>query len=157
MPVRFQVDGDFYDHPKTIGMSDGAVALWTRAGSYSASQFTDGFIPDAMLDRLSPTPEGAIHELLRRGLWKRSRGGYSFIRDNKSPFWRITRKGSRPWIPNKLRQAVYDRDGHRCVRCGSVERLSLDHIIPWSTGGRDTFENLRTFCLPCNWSRGARA
>jgi hypothetical protein len=29
MPIRFQVDPDFYDHPKTIGMSDAATALWS--------------------------------------------------------------------------------------------------------------------------------
>lgn len=78
MPVRFQVDSDFYDHPKTIDMSDAATALWTRAGSYSAAKLTDGFIKDAILPRLSQTPEAAAKELVRRGLWKRVRGGYRF-------------------------------------------------------------------------------
>lgn len=78
MPVRFQVDGDFYDHPKTLDMSDAATALWTRAGSYSAAKLTDGFVPDAMLARLSQTPEEAAQELVRRGLWKRVRGGHQF-------------------------------------------------------------------------------
>lgn len=78
MPVRFQVDPDFYDHPKSIGMSDAAVALWTRAGSYSAAKLTDGFIAEHVLVTLSRTPEEAATELTRRGLWKRVRGGYRF-------------------------------------------------------------------------------
>jgi hypothetical protein len=78
MPIRFQVDSDFYDHPKTIDMSDAATALWTRAGSYSAAKLTDGFVADAVLARLTQTPEEASRELIRRGLWKRVRGGYQF-------------------------------------------------------------------------------
>lgn len=78
MPVRFQVDGDFYDHPKTLDMSDAATGLWTRAGSYSAAKLTDGFVPDAMLARLSRTPDEASQELVRRGLWKRAKGGFQF-------------------------------------------------------------------------------
>jgi uncharacterized OB-fold protein len=78
MPVRFQVDSDFYDHPKSTDASDAAVALWTRAGSYSAAKLLDGFVPDAMLARLSQTPEDAAQELVRRRLWKRVKGGYRF-------------------------------------------------------------------------------
>lgn len=78
MPVRFQVDSDFYDHPKTIDLSDAATALWVRAGSYSAAKLTDGLVVDAMLARLSATPQESARELVRRGLWKRVRGGYRF-------------------------------------------------------------------------------
>jgi len=78
MPIRFQVDPDFYDHPKTLGMSDAAVALWTRAGSYSAAKLTDGFVADAALVRLSQSPLEAARELIRRGLWSRVKGGYRF-------------------------------------------------------------------------------
>ena len=78
MPIRFQVDPDFYDHPKTLGMSDAAVALWVRAGSYSAAKLTDGFVADAALDVLSRTPTEAARELTRRGLWSRVKGGYRF-------------------------------------------------------------------------------
>jgi hypothetical protein len=78
MPVRFQVDPDFYDHPKTYGMSDAAVALWTRAGSYSAAKLTDGFIAEHVLALLSQSPQEAADELKRRGLWSRVKGGYKF-------------------------------------------------------------------------------
>lgn len=78
MPVRFQVDPDFYDHPKSIGMSDAAVALWTRAGSYSAAKLLDGFIAEHVLSTLSRTPDEASAELVARGLWRRVRGGFQF-------------------------------------------------------------------------------
>lgn len=147
MPVRFQVDSDFYDHPKTIDMSDAATALWIRAGSYSVAHHTKDFINKRALPLLTQNIEAA-EELVDRGLWSRRRDGFRFLPLNP--------KRGRPWIPTKLRNAVYQRDGYRCLTCGSADRLSLDHVRPWSLGGKDTFENLRTLCLPCNWSRGAR-
>jgi hypothetical protein len=77
VPVRFQVDGDFYDHPKTLGMSDHAVALWTRAGSYSVAKRTDGFIAEHVLAILTKHSEAA-EELVTRDLWRRVKGGYKF-------------------------------------------------------------------------------
>ncbi len=68
MPVRFQVDPDFYDHPKAIGMSDSATALWVRAGSYSAAKLTDGFVAEAALILLSRCPDEAASELVARRL-----------------------------------------------------------------------------------------
>lgn len=78
VPIRFQVDPDFYDHPKAIGMSDAATALWVRAGSYSAAKLTDGFIAEAALSLLTRCPEEASGELVMRGLWRRVKGGFRF-------------------------------------------------------------------------------
>lgn len=78
MPVRFQVDPDFYDHPKVIGLSDAAVALWARAGSYSTAKLLDGFVPEHALAMLSRTPDEAAAELVARGLWRRTKGGFRF-------------------------------------------------------------------------------
>ena len=110
------------------------------------------------LPLLSGTPVDAAEELVRRGLWLRAVGGYLFSTDDHPRvLGKVTRSGSRPWIPNWLRRAVYERDGYCCVRCGSEQDLSLDHRKHWSKGGQDTLDNLRTYCLPCNWARGARA
>lgn len=78
MPIRFQVDPDFYDHPKALDLSDAAVALWTRAGSYSAAKLTDGFVPERALALLSSTHVAAAEELRRCGLWHRVKGGFRF-------------------------------------------------------------------------------
>lgn len=78
MPVRFQVDPDFYDHPKTAGMSDAAFSLWVRAGSFSAAKLTDGFVAEAVLVHTLRSDTRIADELVERGLWRRRRGGYVF-------------------------------------------------------------------------------
>ncbi len=78
MPIRFQVDGDFYDHPKTTGMSDAAFSLWVRAGSFSAAKATDGFIAEDVLVLTLRAEVEVAEELVRRGLWRRVKGGYRF-------------------------------------------------------------------------------
>jgi 5-methylcytosine-specific restriction endonuclease McrA len=55
----------------------------------------------------------------------------------------------------QLRQVVLARDGHRCVICGSTQRLEVDHIQPVAAGGTDDPRNLRTVCFTHN-PRGAR-
>lgn len=74
----FKLDDSFYDHPKVFDASDAAVALWVRAGCWSARNLTDGFVPAGMPVRLSTSAEAAAAELARRGLWERTRGGWLF-------------------------------------------------------------------------------
>jgi 5-methylcytosine-specific restriction endonuclease McrA len=62
--------------------------------------------------------------------------------------WRYGRP--RPAIPTWLRRLVYAADGHRCVYCGNGGQLQLDHVKPWSCGGRTSFWNLMTLCGDCN-------
>lgn len=49
-----------------------------------------------------------------------------------------------------FRHIVYERDGYRCVQCGSRRELTLDHVIPKAQGGAHTVDNLQTMCGPCN-------
>lgn len=74
----FRVDDSFYDHPKVFDAPDCAVALWVRAGTWSARSLTNGFVPSAMLARFCSDPGIAARELVRRGLWLRVRGGFQF-------------------------------------------------------------------------------
>ena len=55
------------------------------------------------------------------------------------------------WIHRSTRMAIYERDGHKCVVCGSAENLSLDHI---DDVRGNVPENLVTACSSCNSSRG---
>jgi hypothetical protein len=61
----------------------------------------------------------------------------------------------RTGIPEEVRIAVWRRDGGRCVRCGTRERLEYDHIIPVSLGGSSTVRNIELLCETCNRSKGA--
>lgn len=48
------------------------------------------------------------------------------------------------------RGLIYERDGWRCVQCGSTDDLTLDHVRPRSKGGTNHYGNLQTLCGPCN-------
>ena len=56
----------------------------------------------------------------------------------------------RPPIPKDVVDTVWNRDGGKCVYCGSNENLHLDHIIPFSKGRDTSVENLQLLCQKCN-------
>lgn len=56
----------------------------------------------------------------------------------------------RPPIPKEVVDVVWNRDGGKCVYCGSQKNLHLDHIIPFSKGGDSSVENLQILCQECN-------
>lgn len=51
------------------------------------------------------------------------------------------------------RKNIYERDNYTCQYCGEKPRtkdLNIDHVIPRSKGGRNTWENLVCSCVKCN-------
>lgn len=64
-------------------------------------------------------------------------------------------RGSRN-IPLSLRLKVMDRDGYMCVKCHATRQTNptlefhIDHIIPWSEGGKTELNNLQLLCSKCN-------
>jgi 5-methylcytosine-specific restriction endonuclease McrA len=55
------------------------------------------------------------------------------------------------------RKNILERDRHTCQYCTKRgEQLTLDHIIPRSRGGVDSWENLVTACMRCNVRKGNR-
>jgi hypothetical protein len=62
-------------------------------------------------------------------------------------------------IVRLTRQNVMLRDAHQCQYCARrlpVRELNIDHVLPRSRGGGDSWENLVTACRPCNLNKGRR-
>jgi hypothetical protein len=59
----------------------------------------------------------------------------------------------RPRIPESVRIEVWRRDGGKCARCGSREKLEYDHIVPISKGGSNTARNIELLCERHNRSK----
>ena len=55
------------------------------------------------------------------------------------------------------RKNIMRRDNHRCQYCKRTDlALTIDHIIPKSKGGDDSWENLIAACVKCNNKKGDR-
>lgn len=75
----------------------------------------------------------------------------------------VPRRGAR-WS----RRGVLQRDGYRCVYCGiragekqrgnllAKQDFTIDHLIPRSRGGRNTWGNTACACPGCNHRKGNR-
>jgi hypothetical protein len=59
-------------------------------------------------------------------------------------------------ISQDVKDKVWNRDGGKCVECGSNENLEFDHIIPHSKGGANTYRNIQLLCEPCNRRKSAK-
>jgi len=53
------------------------------------------------------------------------------------------------------RRGVLRRDGNRCAYC-DAHATTIDHVLPRSRGGADSWENLVACCLKCNNIKGDR-
>ncbi len=66
-------------------------------------------------------------------------------------------------IPRKevkfSRQNVFLRDKHTCQYCTEIfpeHKLNLDHVLPRDKGGKTTWKNIVTSCIPCNTRKANR-
>jgi 5-methylcytosine-specific restriction endonuclease McrA len=56
------------------------------------------------------------------------------------------------------RKNLFRRNEFRCQYCGRKDvALTLDHVMPKSRGGEESWENLVAACKPCNTKKGNRA
>lgn len=51
---------------------------------------------------------------------------------------------------------IYRRDGFECVYCGSKKNLTIDHVVPKSKGGDNSWNNMVTCCNKCNFNKADR-
>jgi 5-methylcytosine-specific restriction endonuclease McrA len=88
-----------------------------------------------------------VRERERRGRWRLERA-HAALAGEGAP-------RRRDVIARPVRQAVWERDGGRCVACGADFELQFDHVIPVALGGASTVDNLQVLCGPCNRAKGA--
>lgn len=60
-------------------------------------------------------------------------------------------------ITEEIRKGVFKRDGEMCRKCGSKERLSIDHIRPLFWHGSNDADNLQALCVSCNSSKAIKS
>ena len=86
-----------------------------------------------------------------------SAGGRSFEIPKVVVLKKYVKLPDRMYRPN--RRNIFLRDNYTCVYCLrslSADELSVDHVMPKSRGGKETWENLVTACKPCNCLKGDR-
>ncbi|PSF35255.1 HNH endonuclease [Aphanothece hegewaldii CCALA 016] len=59
-------------------------------------------------------------------------------------------------VPPVNRRELLRRDKHQCQYCGSRKKLTIDHILARSKGGKNTWDNLVIACESCNTRKGDR-
>lgn len=72
--------------------------------------------------------------------------------------------GSRYYVPAQLNNDnLFLRDDETCQYCGRTRaelprkmRLTRDHVLPTSRGGKDAWDNVVTACGACNHQKDAR-
>lgn len=60
-------------------------------------------------------------------------------------------------IPTSVKLEVWQRDGGKCVMCGSSNELHFDHILPYAKGGTSLkTDNVQLLCARHNLSKSDR-
>jgi hypothetical protein len=149
------------------------LTVWTHCGR--PPRYKEMLLP--------PSKVGGKAYTLRFGTWYKALGAFveRVNTDNPVPFVPVlavppttdttvtvtaetvpqsTPDEDRHEIKLGLRFAILQRDRFRCIACGSSPAthpgcaLHVDHIVPFSKGGKTFADNLRTLCATCNIGRG---
>jgi hypothetical protein len=117
--------------------------------------------------RLHPEDQMALASVSPSTYKRHSRAADDIIRtvgfDDYFKLGKVTERiwgGKRPLIKAVIdasdRETVFDKDGYACVKCGSPDDLTVDHILSEKKGGASELSNYQTLCRPCNSRKGAR-
>ena len=98
---------------------------------------------------LRPCGEGGCGQLVRsENYCERHRKARPKNRKRPDPYYMTAR-----W--KRLRKMVFNRTPWCCM-CKLTMATEVDHVIPRSEGGQDTFENLQGLCKSCHSKKTAR-
>lgn len=93
------------------------------------------------------TLEAHIVELLDDEDVTNQKGIYEYLLDGEERHLNI-----RAFSP-KMARTSYERQKGICPKCGKhfeIEEMQVDHITPWSKGGKTIAENCQMLCADCN-------
>ncbi|MFD4444651.1 hypothetical protein ACFWPK_33220 [Nocardia sp. NPDC058519] len=99
-----------------MAAGNAAIGLWTRAGSWSSRELTDGFIPNHMIASMG-TPAQA-KKLVQVRLWDKVDGGYQFHQwEERQPFTKADVERKRDEARERMRNVRANKSaGSRDVR-----------------------------------------
>ena len=140
----FRIDDGFYDHPKAADVSNAAIGLWARAGSYCSRYLTDGAVSRTFVRSWGTTKQAA--ELVKAGLWTEDADGWRFHDWTQSNPTRAEVEERRAEDAERKREARKSRSNRRERPTGNPSDVRPD-------GGEDsarTPQGLRPDVQPDN-------
>jgi hypothetical protein len=60
-------------------------------------------------------------------------------------------------LPKNWWQLLLNFYGAACMKCGAVNKLTHDHVIPIFLGGPEAMSNFQILCRSCNCKKGSRS
>lgn len=150
--VWFLVDDNLAFHKKVLAAGDAAMGMWVRAGSWSAANLTDGYIPEQVRHQIGD--KRLANSLVTSELWSRVTNpvtgrpiGYQFHdwhhcqppsdqvkqRREQARVRKQRQRAKTPLSPEKNRHVTPDvtRDSHARARPSPLKDLgSLPHQGP---------------------------
>lgn len=111
----FMVDDKLHSHKKRLRAGIEAMGLWVTAGSWSADQLADGFVPDYVARGLDPKAERHAASLVSAGLWavaeKDGERGWQFHEWEQRQPLRVEVEAKRAVATEKKRRQRRNTDG----------------------------------------------
>ena len=164
-----QNGGRFNDHPKGVGLSESearsrltmplkleklllhrrSLSMWTPKYESCIScrttrlrHMAKGLCSGcyAKQYQADPTRQAKMREQKHTHYIKK--GGVVWAKQHREAFWF-----------DSMREPALDRDGHKCTRCGSTEKLVVhhkDHDGRGAKASNNSLENLETLCRSCH-------
>ena len=141
-PPWIKLATDTFQNPEFAELSTPAkllvICIWTLASRSKDGTLSDNFSYISRWGFLdSDITEKHLQELIDEG----------FILEGDQSSTK--EKWPSRYIPFSVRNSVLIRDGV-CQKCGSSEKLEIDHIVPVSKGGTSVEDNLQVLCRSCN-------
>lgn len=163
------VKEEFLTEEKTVRAmrmgGPGVVLLWMGMKSYSSRNKTRGFVPHDVIETLPLRPRmfrRPLRAMEVSGLISTHPFGWT-IQDDAEQLLERVEERRRQWrerkVQPRLRALVVDRHGLICGLCRrpiSPGYLHIDHVVPFSKGGRTVLENLQPAHRGCNIAKGNR-